>query len=278
MFSFHVGAVLTVWQRTLLPSGNLPLPPNKNSQTTTKTCVGGYRNDLVPFWRPPAPHQNIDSAFLDCMYILAKYLTYEIQSIKCTSTDFWTPYLVQMGAEIRQSVADVDTDSLLSQNWPPSPSIRWRSYSETESATTDRNGRKKKGKKRTERYKIPNSCRFRKSLAASIYGIHYHFHLASVWATLRWRGVTYKSCYAMLYLVVCLLLPHSEGTGITSLWVYVIRTVLSATEPYLEAEFGVSWTWYLCFFKNSVLLIMDWPGTFRRGNWNPRASVCTMAD
>ena len=27
---------------------------------------------------------------------------------------------MQMGAEIRQSVADVDTDSLLSQNWPPS--------------------------------------------------------------------------------------------------------------------------------------------------------------
>ena len=50
---------------------------------------------------------------------------------------------MQMGAEIRQSVPDVDTDSLLSQNWPPSPSLRWRSCSETESATTDRNGRKK---------------------------------------------------------------------------------------------------------------------------------------
>ena len=48
------------------------------------------------------------------MYILAKYLTYEIQSIKLTSTDFWSPYLVQMGAEIRQSMADVDMDSLLS--------------------------------------------------------------------------------------------------------------------------------------------------------------------
>ena len=101
---------------------------------------------MVAFWRPPAPHQNIDSAFLDCMYVLAKYLTYEIQSIKLTSTDFWSPYLVQMGAEIRQSMADMDMDSLLSQNWPPSPSIRWRSCSETESATTDRNGRKKTGK------------------------------------------------------------------------------------------------------------------------------------
>ena len=37
----------------------------------------------------------------------------------------------------------MDTDSLLSQNWPPSPSVRWRSCSETESATTDKNGRKK---------------------------------------------------------------------------------------------------------------------------------------
>ena len=31
---------------------------------------------------------------------------------------------MQMGVGIRQSVADVDTDSLLSQNWPPSPSVR----------------------------------------------------------------------------------------------------------------------------------------------------------
>ena len=108
--------------------------------TTTKTCVGGYRNDLVPFWRPQAPHQNIDSAFLDCMYVLAKYLTYEIQSIQLTSTDFWNLYLVQMGAEIRQSVVDADTDSLLSQNWLPSTLLRHGSYkscSETESATTD---------------------------------------------------------------------------------------------------------------------------------------------
>ena len=53
---------------------------------------------------------------------------------------------MQMGVEIRQPVADVDTDSLLSQNWPPSPSVRWRSCSQTESATTDRNGRKKREK------------------------------------------------------------------------------------------------------------------------------------
>ena len=50
---------------------------------------------------------------------------------------------MQMGGGIRQSVADVDTDSLLSQNWPPSPPIRWRSCSETASATTEKHGRKK---------------------------------------------------------------------------------------------------------------------------------------
>ena len=53
---------------------------------------------------------------------------------------------MQMGVGIRQSVADVDTDSLLSQNWPPSLSLRWRSCSETESVTTDKNGRKKSEK------------------------------------------------------------------------------------------------------------------------------------
>ena len=50
---------------------------------------------------------------------------------------------MQMGVGIRQSVADVDTDSLLSQNWPPSPLVRWRSCSETDSATTEKHGRKK---------------------------------------------------------------------------------------------------------------------------------------
>ena len=69
---------------------------------------------------------------------------------------------MQMGLGIRQSIADVDTDSLLSQNWPPSPSVRWRSCSETDSATME-----KSGKKRTERYGIPNFRRFRKSLATS---------------------------------------------------------------------------------------------------------------
>ena len=46
-----------------------------------------------------------------------------------------------MGVGIRQSVADVDTDSLLSQNWPPSLPVHWRSCSETDSATTEKFGR-----------------------------------------------------------------------------------------------------------------------------------------
>ena len=50
---------------------------------------------------------------------------------------------MQMGVGIRQSVADVDTDSLLSQNWPPSPPVRWRSCLETDSATTEKHGWKK---------------------------------------------------------------------------------------------------------------------------------------
>ena len=50
---------------------------------------------------------------------------------------------MQMAARIRQSVADVNTDSLLSQNWPPSPPVRGRSCSETDSATTEKHGRKK---------------------------------------------------------------------------------------------------------------------------------------
>ena len=74
---------------------------------------------------------------------------------------------MQMGAEIRQSMADVDTDSLLSQNWPPSPSIRWRSCSETESATTDRNGWKKTEKN------ARNAMEFLISVEVN-YGLDYH--------------------------------------------------------------------------------------------------------
>ena len=52
----------------------------------------------------------------------------KVQSIKLIGTDFWSPYLVQIGAEIRVSVADVDTDSLLSQNWSPSTLVCYGSW------------------------------------------------------------------------------------------------------------------------------------------------------
>ena len=83
------------------------------------------------------------------MCVLLKNFMLAVQSIKLTSTDFWSPYLLQMGAEIRQSVADVDTDSLLSQNWPPSTSVRHgscRSCSETDSTTRKNSDRKKRKK------------------------------------------------------------------------------------------------------------------------------------
>ena len=95
---------------------------------------------LEAIWCRLGGHKLPIKDFLTYLYVLARDLTCKVQSIKLTSTDFWSPYLVQMGAEIRQSVADVDTDSLLSQNWPPSPLVRHgscRSCSETESATTD---------------------------------------------------------------------------------------------------------------------------------------------
>ena len=47
-----------------------------------------------------------------------------VQFINFACMDFLSPYLLQMGAEIRVSVADVDMDSLLSQNWPPSTLVR----------------------------------------------------------------------------------------------------------------------------------------------------------
>ena len=75
---------------------------------------------------------------------------------------------MQMGVGIRQSVADVDTDSLLSQNWPPSPSTlekllgnRFCHHGKTRTEKT--------GKNCTERYGIPNFRRFRKSLVTSTY-------------------------------------------------------------------------------------------------------------
>ena len=64
------------------------------------------------------------------MHVLLKNLMLAVQSINFACTDFWSPYLVQIGAKIRQFMADVDTDSLVGQNWPPSTSVyhgSWRS-------------------------------------------------------------------------------------------------------------------------------------------------------
>ena len=63
-----------------------------------------------------------------------------VQSINFASTDFWSLYLLEMGVEIRVSVADVDTDLLLSHNWPPNALVHHgscKSYSETHFATPD---------------------------------------------------------------------------------------------------------------------------------------------
>ena len=69
-------------------------------------------------------HKRPIKNFLNPMYVFARDLTCKVQSINFACTDFWSLYLVQTGAEIRVSVADVDTDSLLSQNWPPSTLVR----------------------------------------------------------------------------------------------------------------------------------------------------------
>ena len=58
------------------------------------------------------------------MCVLLKNLMLAVPSINFACTEFWSPYLVQIGVEIRVSVADVDRDSLLSQNWPPSTLVR----------------------------------------------------------------------------------------------------------------------------------------------------------
>ena len=62
------------------------------------------------------------------MCVLLKNLMLIVQSINFACMDFWCMYLVQIGAEIRQSVADVDTDSLHTQNWPLSTLVRYGSW------------------------------------------------------------------------------------------------------------------------------------------------------
>ena len=73
------------------------------------------------------------------MCVLLKNLMLAVQFIKFACTDFWSSYLVQISAEICVSIADVDMYPLLSQNWPPSTSVRYgscRSYSESNFAAT----------------------------------------------------------------------------------------------------------------------------------------------
>ena len=70
-----------------------------------------------------------------------------VQSVNFACTDFWSPYLMQMGAEIRVSIADVDSDPLLNWYWPPSASVHRGSYSETNFFTMD-----KKARTRTQKY------------------------------------------------------------------------------------------------------------------------------
>ena len=49
--------------------------------------------------------------------------------------------MLQMGAEIRVSITDVDLDLLLSRYWPPSTFVGNGSCSETDFSTTDKKTR-----------------------------------------------------------------------------------------------------------------------------------------
>ena len=124
----------------------------KDPPQIQKPCVGGSKT----IWCLLGCHERPIKTFLNPMYIFAKDLMCKVQSNNFACTDFWNSYLVQMGAEIRVSVVDVDTDFLLSQNWPPNSLVRhgsWRSCSETDSATTDCKARKqttKNGRNATE--------------------------------------------------------------------------------------------------------------------------------
>ena len=93
-----------------------------------------------------------------------------VQSINFPCADFWSPYLLKMGVEILVSISDVNTNLLLSQNWPPSTSVRYgscRSCSEPDFATTDMDC-----KKQMDCYAIPKFHGLRKSLATSTSSPH----------------------------------------------------------------------------------------------------------
>ena len=63
---------------------------------------------------------------------------------------------MQMGAEVRVSIADVDSDPLLNRYWPPSISVHHGSCTETDFSTMDKKPRthtEKYGRNRTESVK-----------------------------------------------------------------------------------------------------------------------------
>ena len=81
------------------------------------------------------------------MCVLLWNLMLAVQSINFVCMDFRSLYLLQMGAEICVSVADVDSDPLLDGYWPPSTFVHRGSCSEADFSTTD-----KKAWTRTEKY------------------------------------------------------------------------------------------------------------------------------
>ena len=68
---------------------------------------------------------------------IIKILMFAIQSIKPLCMDFWSPYLVQKGVEVRQSITDVTLSPCSGQIWPPSILVHLGSCSEPEFGTTN---------------------------------------------------------------------------------------------------------------------------------------------
>ena len=54
------------------------------------------------------------------MCVLIRNLVFVVQSITPLCTGFWSPYLEQKGAEVRQSMADVTRNPCTDQFWLPS--------------------------------------------------------------------------------------------------------------------------------------------------------------
>ena len=112
------------------------------------------------------------------MCVLLKNLMLAVQSIKLTSTDFWSPYLVQMALKS-------DSPWLMWTRIPYSARIGLpvRQYvmgaAEAARKPILPHGKirtEKNGKNSTERYGIPNFRRFRKSLATSKWNTSTGYH------------------------------------------------------------------------------------------------------